>query len=425
MTNPDVPFPSSSADVPIDDDLTGRVAVVTGATGGIGHEVAYGLAGRGARVVLVGRSGAKCEAAREALAARGADPTNLELGVADLSRTPQVAALAEDLVARFPRIDVLVNNAGCYPAGRHVTPEGFEESWATNVLAYELLTGGLLEPLRAAGGRVVYVASTMAGGLATRLDRAVSARTRVEVVTVGLLVRRLQSDPGLEGVSAVLFDEAHERHLDTDLGLALCLDLQRGLRPELPPGRDRGTCCAGHHRVRVVQQPVVAADDGHRPGRVQLPGQRGEELRPAVRKDRLRAAAVVPVQLPFAQREDAAQHQLGHPLRMLLRVRQRQRAAPAPAEHQPALDVQVLAQLLHVGDEVPRRVGLERRVRAAAARAALIEHDDAIAGGVEEAAVIARAAAAGAAVQEHGRLAARVAAQLPIDAMAVADIEMP
>ena len=70
-------------------------------------------------------------------------------------------------------------------------------------------------------------------GLATRLDRAVSAATRVEVVTEGLLVRRLQSDPALEGVAAVLFDEAHERNLDTDLALALCLDLQRALRPEL------------------------------------------------------------------------------------------------------------------------------------------------------------------------------------------------
>jgi ATP-dependent helicase HrpB len=70
-------------------------------------------------------------------------------------------------------------------------------------------------------------------GLATRLDRAVSAATRVEVVTEGLLVRRLQSDPGLDGVAAVLFDEAHERNLYTDLALALCLDLQRALRPEL------------------------------------------------------------------------------------------------------------------------------------------------------------------------------------------------
>ncbi|PWC29260.1 ATP-dependent helicase HrpB [Teichococcus aestuarii] len=70
-------------------------------------------------------------------------------------------------------------------------------------------------------------------GLATRLERAVSAATRIEVVTEGLLVRRLQTDPGLEGTAAVLFDEAHERNLDTDLALALCLDLQRGLRPEL------------------------------------------------------------------------------------------------------------------------------------------------------------------------------------------------
>ncbi|PWS38021.1 ATP-dependent helicase HrpB [Falsiroseomonas bella] len=70
-------------------------------------------------------------------------------------------------------------------------------------------------------------------GLATRLDRAISDRTRVEVVTEGLLVRRLQTDPGLDDVAAVLFDEAHERNLDTDLALALCLDLQRALRPEL------------------------------------------------------------------------------------------------------------------------------------------------------------------------------------------------
>ncbi|MCA3413764.1 MAG: ATP-dependent helicase HrpB [Roseomonas sp.] len=70
-------------------------------------------------------------------------------------------------------------------------------------------------------------------GLATRLDRQFSDRTRVEVVTEGLLVRRLQSDPGLEGVAAILFDEAHERNLDTDLALALALDLQRALRPEL------------------------------------------------------------------------------------------------------------------------------------------------------------------------------------------------
>jgi ATP-dependent helicase HrpB len=109
-----------------------------------------------------------------------------------------------------------------------------EEAWARGG---KLL---VLEPrrvaARAAARRMAESLGESLGqtiGLATRLDRAHSAATRVEVVTEGLLVRRMQSDPGLEGVAAVIFDEAHERHLDTDLGLALCLDLQRGLRPEL------------------------------------------------------------------------------------------------------------------------------------------------------------------------------------------------
>ncbi|KAA2213163.1 ATP-dependent helicase HrpB [Teichococcus oryzae] len=98
----------------------------------------------------------------------------------------------------------------------------------------------VLEPRRVAARAAARRMSELLGeslggtvGVVTRLDRAVSEATRVEVVTEGLLVRRLQSDPGLDGVAAVLFDEAHERNLDTDLALALCLDLQRALRPEL------------------------------------------------------------------------------------------------------------------------------------------------------------------------------------------------
>ncbi|HWT08730.1 MAG TPA: ATP-dependent helicase HrpB [Roseomonas sp.] len=99
----------------------------------------------------------------------------------------------------------------------------------------------VLEPRRVAARAAARRMAEMLGepapggtiGLATRLDRAFSDRTRVEVVTEGLLVRRLQSDPGLDGVAAVLFDEAHERNIDTDLALVLCLDLQRALRPEL------------------------------------------------------------------------------------------------------------------------------------------------------------------------------------------------
>lgn len=70
-------------------------------------------------------------------------------------------------------------------------------------------------------------------GYRIRFDNKVSARTRIEVVTEGILTRMLQDDPSLEGVGAVLFDEFHERHLAGDLGLALTLDVQASLRPDL------------------------------------------------------------------------------------------------------------------------------------------------------------------------------------------------
>jgi ATP-dependent helicase HrpB len=70
-------------------------------------------------------------------------------------------------------------------------------------------------------------------GISTRDERRVSAMTRIEVVTDGILTRRLQRDPALEGVALVIFDEFHERHLQADLGLALTLDALEGLRPEL------------------------------------------------------------------------------------------------------------------------------------------------------------------------------------------------
>ena len=98
----------------------------------------------------------------------------------------------------------------------------------------------MLEPrrlaTRAAASRMAALRGEAVGGTVgyrTRLDSAVSAATRIEVVTEGLLVRRLQSDPGLEGVACVILDEVHERALEADLALAFCLDLQRQLRPEL------------------------------------------------------------------------------------------------------------------------------------------------------------------------------------------------
>ena len=98
----------------------------------------------------------------------------------------------------------------------------------------------LLEPrrvaARAAAARMAALLGERVGqtvGLSTRDERRVSAATRIEVVTDGILTRRLQRDPTLDGVALVIFDEFHERHLQADLGLALTLDARAGLRPGL------------------------------------------------------------------------------------------------------------------------------------------------------------------------------------------------
>ncbi|MCX7780901.1 MAG: ATP-dependent helicase HrpB [Negativicutes bacterium] len=98
----------------------------------------------------------------------------------------------------------------------------------------------MLEPRRLAARAAARYMSSQLGeepgetvGYRVRLETRVSSRTRIEVITEGILTRMLQSDPTLEGVGAVIFDEFHERSLHADLGLALCLDIQRLLRPDL------------------------------------------------------------------------------------------------------------------------------------------------------------------------------------------------
>jgi ATP-dependent helicase HrpB len=98
----------------------------------------------------------------------------------------------------------------------------------------------MLEPrrlaARAAASRMAHTLNEAVGetvGYAVRLDRKVSAATRIEVVTEGILIRQLQADPALLNVGLVIFDEFHERSLDGDVGLALALDVQAGLREDL------------------------------------------------------------------------------------------------------------------------------------------------------------------------------------------------
>lgn len=98
----------------------------------------------------------------------------------------------------------------------------------------------MLEPRRVAARAAAQFMAKQLGeavgdtvGYRIRFENKVSAKTRIEVVTEGILTRMLQDDPMLEGVGAILFDEFHERHLAGDLGLALALDVQAGLREDL------------------------------------------------------------------------------------------------------------------------------------------------------------------------------------------------
>ncbi|MCR2805534.1 ATP-dependent helicase HrpB [Paenibacillus soyae] len=94
-------------------------------------------------------------------------------------------------------------------------------------------------------------------GYRVRLDAKVGPRTVIEVVTEGVLTRMLQSDPALEGVAAVLFDEFHERHLHGDLGLALCLQAQSLLREDLRLLVMSATLDAAPVAEKLGQAPVI------------------------------------------------------------------------------------------------------------------------------------------------------------------------
>jgi ATP-dependent helicase HrpB len=124
----------------------------------------------------------------------------------------------------------------------------------------------LLEPrrvaARAAAARMAALLGERVGetvGISTRDERRVSAVTQIEVVTDGILTRRLQRDPSLDGVALVIFDEFHERHLQADLGLALTLDAREGLRPELRVLVMSATLDSGAVSVLLGDAPVVSS----------------------------------------------------------------------------------------------------------------------------------------------------------------------
>lgn len=143
----------------ISTSMQGKVCLITGATNGIGLIGARELARRGARVVLVGRSLARCEAAVAQIQAQTGNP-RVEALVADLSSQRQIRSLGQQIRERCPRLNVLVNNAGGLWLTRETTEDGLEKTVAVNHLAYFLLAHLLVDLLRISSpARVVNVSS--------------------------------------------------------------------------------------------------------------------------------------------------------------------------------------------------------------------------------------------------------------------------
>lgn len=142
-------------------DLMGKVCLVTGATAGIGQATAMLLAKRGATVIGIGRNRTKNEYSTQRIKEETANPA-VEYMLADLSSQKEIRALARQFHENYDRLDVLVNNAGATFGKRLESVDGIEMTFALNHLGYFLLTSLLRETLEASRpSRVINVSSSL------------------------------------------------------------------------------------------------------------------------------------------------------------------------------------------------------------------------------------------------------------------------
>jgi len=217
-------------------EMQDKVCLVTGATLGIGRESALGLARMGAHIVIAGRDEARTRETAAAIAAQSGN-AQVDFLVADLSSQAEVRRLAREFRDRYPRLDVLLHNAGAIFTKRETTVDGFERTWALNHLAEFLLTQLLLDRLEvSAPARIVNVASRahMSGTIdfdnlqGERKFSAIGAYSRSKLANILFtyaLARRLAGKgvtanclhPGVVGTG---FGQNTPGFLKTALGLA-------------------------------------------------------------------------------------------------------------------------------------------------------------------------------------------------------------
>ena len=139
--------------------MNGKVCLVTGATDGIGKVSARVLAELGAKVIIVGRNPEKSAIVLAELRSISGNE-NIDLLIVDLAVMQEVRDLAEQVISRYDRIDVLLNNAGGYFTKHEITSDGLEMTFALNHMSYFLLTNKLMELLKySAPARIVNVSS--------------------------------------------------------------------------------------------------------------------------------------------------------------------------------------------------------------------------------------------------------------------------
>jgi NAD(P)-dependent dehydrogenase (short-subunit alcohol dehydrogenase family) len=151
--------------------VEGKRVVITGATGGIGLAAAEALATRGAQLTIIARSEARATVAVRRIEAAGGNGVVVDPLFADLASQSSVRQLAAQLLSRYPRIDVLVNNAGAVYPKRRLSDDGIELTWALNHLGPFLLTKLLLERITdSRPARIVTTASGAHNGAAIPFD---------------------------------------------------------------------------------------------------------------------------------------------------------------------------------------------------------------------------------------------------------------
>ena len=188
--------------------MQGKTVVATGATSGIGAAAVEALARQGARIVFVARDPVRAEAMRARLEA-AAPGLGHRAFFADLSLMAQTRRVGAEIAAAAPRIDVLVNNAGALFNQRRITPEGLEQTFALNHMSYFVLTGVLLENIKAAKGRIVSTSSRAHRGAkldfddlpCTRLSRGFGVYGRSKLCNI-LFTRELALRLSGSGVTA-------------------------------------------------------------------------------------------------------------------------------------------------------------------------------------------------------------------------------